>query len=122
MQLADAFAEVSIGGRACMRHHVSSGRSAASSMVGVVWPFSPVVVYSFLQVFSPARVATWCALEVPWTRFVKSCGIRCAGGNDAALYNNCTSLQKRTFPGEPLTCQVFEPLQWIHAYFCRARI
>ncbi len=28
--------------------------------------FSPVVVYSYLQVFSPARVATWCAFEVPW--------------------------------------------------------
>jgi len=28
--------------------------------------FSLVVVHSFPQVFSPARVVTWCALEVPW--------------------------------------------------------
>jgi hypothetical protein len=28
--------------------------------------FSPVEVCSFLQVSSRARVATWCALEVPW--------------------------------------------------------
>jgi len=33
--------------------------------------FSPVVVYSYLQVFSPARVATWCAFEVPWGHYVK---------------------------------------------------
>jgi hypothetical protein len=31
------------GGRACMRHHVSSGRSAANSLVGAVWPFSSPV-------------------------------------------------------------------------------
>lgn len=35
----------------------------------VVLRFSPVVVYSYLQVFSPARVATWRAFEVPWGQF-----------------------------------------------------
>ena len=60
--------------------------------------------------------------EFPWTRFVKSRDVRCAGGNDAALYDNCTSFQIPIFFGEPLTCQVFEPLQRIHMYFSRARI
>lgn len=31
--------------------------------------FSPVVAYSFLQVFRPARVAAWRAFEVPWGHF-----------------------------------------------------
>ena len=33
---------------------------------GAVLRSSPVGLYSFQLVFSPARVATWCALEVPW--------------------------------------------------------
>ena len=39
---------------------------AAETWPEAVLRFSPVVVYSYLQVFSPARVATWRALEVPW--------------------------------------------------------
>jgi hypothetical protein len=37
---------------------------------GAVSRFSPVVAYSFLKVFSPARVATWRAFEVPWAHSV----------------------------------------------------
>jgi hypothetical protein len=47
-----------------MRHHVPSGKSAANSLVGAAWPFSCALVQTFLQGFSPARVATWRALEV----------------------------------------------------------
>ena len=71
---------------------------------------------------NPARVATWRAFEVPWTRFVKSSNGRCAGGNDAALYDNCTTFQNPILSGEPLTCQVQEPLERIHEHNRRARI
>jgi len=37
--------------------------------------FSPVVAYSYLQVFSPARVAIWRAFEVPWGHCIHTCQI-----------------------------------------------
>ena len=43
---------------------------------GAVLRFSLLVVYSYLQVFSAARVATWCALEVPWGQTCDLCQVR----------------------------------------------
>jgi hypothetical protein len=45
---------------------------------GAVLRFSPVVAYSFLQVFSPAKVATMEASKVLWeSRSLSPAGLRC---------------------------------------------
>ncbi len=54
------------GQREHFRGNCSSGKSAANCLVGAAWPFPQAVLQWFWESSSPARVATWCAFEVPW--------------------------------------------------------